>query len=116
MTSGRETCGHRIHGAGPFAVAHANDFLATLAGPCDITIDPAQRRSVIIDGGNAQAAAAGGKVLWKDSLLDEVQGLVEHPVLLLADFDPAYLEVPRQVLLTSMESHQKSFGIEGDQW
>lgn len=113
MTSGRETSGHRIHGAGPFAVAHANEFLATLAGPCAITIDPAQRRNVIIDGGNAQAAAAGGKVLWKDSLLDEVQGLAEHPVPLLADFDPAYLEVPREVLLTSMESHQKSFGIEG---
>ena len=113
MTSGRETCGHRIHGAGPFAVVHANEFMATLAGPCAITIDPAQRRNVIIDGGNAQAAAAGGKVLWKDSLLDEVQGLAEHPVPLLADFDPAYLEVPREVLLTSMESHQKSFGIEG---
>ena len=113
MPSGRETCGHRIHGAGPFAVAHANEFLATLAGPCAITIDPAQRRSIIIEGGNAQAAAAGGKVLWKDSLLDEVQGLAEHPVPLLADFDPAYLEVPREVLLTSMESHQKSFGIEG---
>ena len=113
MTSGRETCGHRIHGAGPFAVAHANEFLATLAGPCAITIDPAQRRNIIIEGGNAQAAAAGGKVLWKDSLLDEVQGLAEHPVPLLADFDPAYLEVPREVLLTSMESHQKSFGIEG---
>ena len=113
MTSGRETCGHRIHGAGPFAVAHANEFLATLAGPCAITLDPVQRRNVIIEGGNAQAAAAGGKVLWKDSLLDEVQGLAEHPVPLLADFDPAYLEVPREVLLTSMESHQKSFGIEG---
>ena len=113
MTSGRETSGHRIHGAGPFAVAHANDLLATLAGPCAITLDPAQRRSVIIEGGNAQASAAGGKVLWKDSLLDEVQGLSEHPVPLLADFDPAYLEVPREVLLTSMESHQKSFGIEG---
>lgn len=36
MTSGRETCGHRIHGAGPFAVAHADEFLATLAGPCAI--------------------------------------------------------------------------------
>lgn len=113
MTSGRETSGHRIHGAGPFAVARANDLLATLAGPCAITLDPAQRRSVIIEGGNAQASAAGGKVLWKDSLLDEVQGLAEHPVPLLADFDPAYLEVPREVLLTSMESHQKSFGIEG---
>ena len=115
MTSGRETCGHRIHGPGPFAVAHADDFLKTLAGPCAITLDPALRRKIIIEGGNAQAVAAKGKVLWKDSLLDEVQGLSEHPVPLLADFDPAYLEVPREVLLTSMESHQKSFGIEDAQ-
>ena len=113
LTSGRETHGHRIHGPGPFAVAHARDFLSVLAGPCGITLDPAERRRVIVAGGEAQAAAVQGKILWKDSLLDEVQGLTEHPVPLLADFDPAYLEVPREVLLTSMESHQKSFGIEG---
>ena len=76
--------------------------MGVLAGSCGITLNPAERRRVIIDGGNAQAAAAGGKVLWKDSLLDEVQGLAEHPVPLLADFDAAYLEVPREVLLTSM--------------
>ena len=113
VTSGRETCGHRIHGPGPFAVARADEFLGVLAGPCAITLNPAARRAMIIEGGNAQAEAAGGKVLWKDSLLDEVQGLAEHPVPLLGDFDAAYLEVPREVLLTSMESHQKSFGIEG---
>jgi glycyl-tRNA synthetase beta chain len=113
LASGRETRGHRIHGPGPFAVAHAKDFLSVLTGPCGITPDPAERRRIIAAGGEAQAAAVQGKVLWKDSLLDEVQGLTEHPVPLLADFDPAYLEVPREVLLTSMESHQKSFGIEG---
>ena len=113
VDSGRETHGHRVHGPGPFSVAHADAYLKTVADLCAVTLDPALRRAAIVEGGDAQAARSGGKVLWKDSLLDEVQGLAEHPVPLLADFDPAYLEVPREVLLTSMESHQKSFGIEG---
>ena len=112
VASGRETMGHRIHGHGPFSVAHANELLAVLADKGGLTPDAADRRKVIVEGGDAQAAAIGGKVLWRDGLLDEVQGLTEHPVPLLADFDPSYLEVPREVLLTSMESHQKSFGIE----
>lgn len=64
-----------------------------LPGLCNITIDPAQRRSVIIDGGNAQAAAAGGKA--EGQLVDEVQGLVEHPVAPLPGrLTPPILEVP----------------------
>ena len=113
VTSGRETCGHRIHGPGPFSIARAADYLSVVAEKCAITVDPAARREIIVKGGNELAQAAGGKVLWRDGLLEEVQGLVEHPVPLLGDFDPAYLEVPAEVLLTSMESHQKSFGIEG---
>lgn len=113
VSSGRETCGHRVHGPGPFSVEHAGAYLKTVSDLCAVTLDPALRRAAIVEGGDAQAARCGGRVLWRDKLLDEVQGLVEHPVPLLADFDPAYLEVPREVLLTSMESHQKSFGIEG---
>lgn len=113
VVSGRETFGHRIHGRGPFSVAHAADLLPLLADRGGITPLPADRRAIIVSGGDAQAAAAGGKVLWKDSLLREVEGLTEHPVPLLGDFDASYLEVPREVLLTSMESHQKSFGVEG---
>ena len=113
VTSGRETFGHRIHGAGPFSVAQAADYERVMVESCAITVDPARRREIIVEGGNRLAEAAGGRVLWRDGLLEEVQGLVEHPVPLLGDFDPAYLEVPAEVLLTSMESHQKSFGIEG---
>lgn len=113
VASGRETCGHRIHGAGPFSLATAADYLRVMAEQCAVTVDPAARREIIVKGGDELAKAAGGRVLWRDGLLEEVQGLVEHPVPLLGDFDPAYLEVPAEVLLTSMESHQKSFGIEG---
>lgn len=89
------------------------NFWPPSPGPAPLPLILPNAAMSSLRAGNAQAAAAGGKVLWKDSLLDEVQGLAEHPVPLLADFDPAYLEVPREVLLTSMESHQKSFGIEG---
>lgn len=113
LESGRETWGHRVHGEGPHKVPSAADYVAVAESAGGIVVDPAKRRQAIIEGGNGQAAAVGGTVVWKESLLDEVQGLVEHPVPLLADFDPAYLEVPAEVLLTSMESHQKSFGIRG---
>ena len=72
VASGRETCGHRIHGRGPFSVAHANDLLPLLADKGGITPLPADRRAAIVSGGDAQAAAVGGKVLWKDSLLRSI--------------------------------------------
>lgn len=112
VTSGRVTHGHRVHGPGPFEVEHADDMDAVLAEKCRVIASDAARREIIVAGGNARAAAIGGRVLWNDALLGEVEGLAEHPVPLIGDFDPAFLELPREVLLTSMETHQKSFGIE----
>lgn len=112
VESGRMTCGHRVHGPGPFEVAHADDMDAVLAEKCRVTASDATRREIIIAGGNSLADKAGGRVLWNEALLGEVEGLAEHPVPLLGDFDPAFLELPREVLITSMETHQKSFGIE----
>lgn len=111
--SDRQTLGHRVLGPGPFNIPAAADYRAILAEEGGITLDPAIRREVIVSGGTALAREKNGAVIWKDSLLDEVCGLVEHPLPLLGAFDPAYLEVPEEVLLTSMESHQKSFGLRG---
>lgn len=112
VTSGRLTRGHRIHGAGPFEVASASSYLEVVAAKGGVVPDGAQRRRMIVESADRQAAAIGGRVLWNDALLEEVVGLAEHPVALLADFDPLYLEVPREVLVTSMQTHQKSFGVE----
>lgn len=113
VTSGRQTWGHRIHGPGPFTLASAREYLPVLTEQGGVMPDPAARRAAIVEYGNRMAGERGGRVLWKESLLDEVQGLCEHPEPLLGAFDEAFLEVPREVLLTSMESHQKSFGVEG---
>ncbi|MDL2210920.1 glycine--tRNA ligase subunit beta, partial [Desulfovibrio sp. OttesenSCG-928-O18] len=113
VVSANTTLGHRIHGFGPFTLKTAADYLAVAEKECRVTVDGASRRAAIIRGGDEAATEVGGRVLWKESLLDEVQGLTEHPVPLLGGFDPSFLEIPREVLLTSMESHQKSFGVEG---
>ncbi len=115
VSSGRNTWGHRIHGKTASDIIHqipsAQEYL-TVVRQSGVEPDAAMRRQSIIDGGNAAAQALGGKILWKESLLDEVQGLVEHPVAIIGNIDPSFLEVPREALLTSMESHQKSFGLE----
>ncbi len=113
LSSGRETFGHRVHGPGPFPVPTAGEYLTVVTLQGRITPEAAARRAVVREQGDMLALEAGGRVLWKESLLDEVQGLTEHPVPLLGGIDPAYLELPREVLLTSMETHQKSFGVEG---
>ncbi|MBP3730612.1 MAG: glycine--tRNA ligase subunit beta [Mailhella sp.] len=111
IESGRMTTGHRIHGRGPFAVACADDFDEVLAEKCGVVLSAAGRERLITEGGDKLAAALGGRILWKDSLLEEVRGLCERPVPILGDFDPSFLELPAEVLLTSMETHQKSFGV-----
>ncbi len=113
VVSGRETWGHRIHGAGPFTVSDAAEYLDIITGQGGVTPSATDRRARIVEQGNMQARSIQGTILWNDRLLDEVQGLCEHPEPLMGDIDPVFLEVPREVLLTSMESHQKSFGVEG---
>lgn len=112
LESGSISYGHRIHGYGPFTIPSASAYETFIQEKGSIVLEGAIRRARIVEQGNMLAHKAGGRVLWSDSLLDEVCGLTEHPVPLLGDFDPVYLELPREVLLTSMQSHQKSFGIE----
>lgn len=114
VESSSVTFGHRVHGPGPFSLSDASEYFGVMEKQCGIVAQSRDRRKVIQETGNALAREHGGSVLWKESLLDEVEGLCEHPVPILGGFDPGFLEVPREVLLTSMESHQKSFGIEGE--
>ncbi|MCY0880833.1 MAG: glycine--tRNA ligase subunit beta, partial [Firmicutes bacterium] len=74
-----------------------------------------ERRQVIVDTGNALAKDIGGRVRWDDRLLDEVQSLVEWPVPFIGQFDPAFLQVPEPILVTSMKVHQRYFPLEDEQ-
>ncbi len=113
LNAGRESRGHRVHGPGPFVLNHADDYLKYTEERAGLEVDAAERRARIRELGDAAARTVGGEILWKESLLDEVQGLCERPVPLLGALDKDFLELPAEVLLTCMESHQKSFGVRG---
>lgn len=112
--SSNTTNGHRVMGFGPFTVPSADAYLSVIKDQCQVMVDASERRAAIIEQGDTLSAQAGGKAVWKESLLGEVSGLVEYPKVILGDFDPSFLELPREVLLISMQSHQKSFGVEGE--
>ncbi len=113
VNSGCHTYGHREHSAGRLEVPAAKDYQRIIRDEGKITLPAGERRRHIMAEGEKLAKEVGGAVVWKDSLLTEVQGLTEHPVPILANISTKYLELPREVLLTSMETHQKCFGVEG---
>ncbi|WP_428558695.1 MAG: glycine--tRNA ligase subunit beta [Solidesulfovibrio sp. DCME] len=112
IVSGRETRGHRIMGPGPFAVPAAADYFALIRDQGKVVLDAKEREGMIRSQAEQLAREAGGTAVINPSLLAEVTGLTEHPVVLLGRFDRKFLDVPREVLITSMESHQKSFAVE----
>ncbi|PTN33322.1 glycine--tRNA ligase subunit beta [Desulfonatronum sp. SC1] len=114
VVADRMTYGHRVMGRGPWNIREAGDFFSILAEQGHVVLESAVRRETVVAQGDDLAALSGARVVWKDRLLEEVIQLVEHPVAVLAEFDPSFLELPREVLLTSMEQHQKSFGVEDE--
>lgn len=115
VTSSNQTYGHRIHGYGPYVIGHADELENVLYEKSQIVCDAAKRRQYIVDTANTIAAelGEGAKIIWKNDLLDEVQGLVEKPVPIICSFDESFLELPKEVILTTIEHHQKCFGIQG---
>lgn len=112
MKSGRLTYGHRVMGPGPFEVPEASAYLDIIQNKCSVIISPAERANFVREQGNKLASELGGSVVWQENLLDEVSNLVELPRPIIGTFDESFLELPAEVLLTSMESHQKCFGIQ----
>ncbi|MCE2470360.1 MAG: glycine--tRNA ligase subunit beta [Anaerolineae bacterium] len=77
-----------------------------------ILLDKGERSRAIREQIDALAAEVGARVTHDDSLLAEVTNLVEAPTAFLGKFDPAYLELPRDVLVTVMRKHQRYFALE----
>ena len=112
IASGRVTYGQRIMGPGPFEVSTAAAYFDILRDKGKVVLDAREREGIVRSQAEALAKEAGGTAVINPALLAEVTGLTEHPVVLLGRFDPKFLDVPREVLITSMESHQKSFAVE----
>jgi glycyl-tRNA synthetase beta chain len=110
IASGNKTCGHRFHAPEAFAVSNFDDYAAQLKRAF-VLLDPSERADAIWQDATNQAFAQGLEVVEDKGLLTEVGGLVEWPVVLMGRIDDEFLELPPEVLQTSMKEHQKFFSV-----
>ena len=108
IQSGAMTLGHRFHHAGPITIGSADDYVEKLR-ICHVIVHHSEHKKLIEDGAAKAAAAAGLTVIPDEGLVLENAGLTEWPVPLLGRFDPAFLNVPREVIQLTMRTNQKYF-------
>lgn len=113
LASANQTRGHRVMGPGPFTVSRADRYAQVLEDQGRVILSMERRKNHIRAEGDRLAREVGGRVEWREPLLDQVANLVEAPCPILGGFHEKFLELPAEVLLTSMETHQKSFGLRG---
>jgi len=104
------TRGHRFMAPEPFSVTSFEDYEAKLKR-ARVLLDAEERQAAIWQEATNQAFAAGLEVVGDRGLLSEVAGLVEWPVVLMGRIDEAFLDLPPEVLQTSMKEHQKFFSV-----
>ena len=95
---------------GPFAVTSFEDYAAKLLA-AKVALDPAERAERIRHDATQLALAQGLEVVEDARLLAEIAGLVEWPVTLMGRIDAAFLDLPPEVLQTSMREHQKFLSV-----
>ncbi|CAH0307118.1 glycine--tRNA ligase subunit beta [Roseomonas sp. CECT 9278] len=110
LVSGDLTEGHRIMAPGAFAVRGIADYAAGLRER-RVVLDAAERATLIRDGIAALAAAEGLSVVPDDGLVAEVAGLVEWPLPLLGRIDDAFMDLPPEVMRTTMRVNQRYFAL-----
>ena len=110
IVSGDTTEGHRFMAPGRFAVKSFDDYEAKLKR-AKVVLSSEERADAIWQDATNQAFAAGLEVVEDKGLLDEVAGLVEWPVVLMGEIGADYLDLPSEVLQTSMKEHQKFFSV-----
>lgn len=111
VRAGRNSHGHRFHHPGPIPLPRAAAYAAVLAETGKVLADFGQRREAIRSQASHLASERGGTAVIEPALLDEVTALVEWPVALVGNFEPRFLAVPHEALITTMQDNQKYFPI-----
>ncbi|WP_111429758.1 glycine--tRNA ligase subunit beta [Rhodobacteraceae bacterium DSL-40] len=110
IAAGKVTRGHRFMAPEPFAVQDFEDYRAKL-DRAFVLLDPADRAEKILHDATQLAFAQGLELVEDKGLLAEVAGLVEWPVVLMGRIEERFLDLPPEVLRTSMKEHQKFLSV-----
>jgi glycyl-tRNA synthetase beta chain len=115
VASGDVTEGHRFLGDGtPIQARTFGDYAAGLERGF-VVLDAEARKARIVEGARRVTAERGLELVEDIGLLEEVSGLAEWPTPILGDMDPSFLDLPPEVIRTSMRTHQKYFAVRGKQ-
>lgn len=109
-SSDRISQGHRVLHPNPVPLKRAQDYVEALRHAF-VEIDPTARRLLIQKQVEAAAQTLGGVPIISESLLDEVTNLVEWPTAVVGQFDAEFLDLPPEVAIIEMESHQRYFPL-----
>jgi glycyl-tRNA synthetase beta chain len=111
LDAGTVSYGHRFHAPEAISLASTDEYLDKLETQGKVIADFDRRQSLIREGVEECATELGGIAMIDSSLLDEVTALVEWPVIISGGFDKNFLELPNEVLIASMQDHQKYFPV-----
>ncbi len=110
VTSSNVTFGHRFMKPEAIRVRRLDDYLAQLE-MAKVVADPVRRRDIILNEARTQCFALGLELVEDEGLATEVAGLVEWPVVLIGSFDPAFLDIPDEVIRATIRANQKCFVV-----
>ena len=105
---GAATLGHRFHHPGQITIGSANDYVEKLRA-CHVIVDQEEREAIVRQGASDAAKKAGFELVEDEGLVVENAGLTEWPAPLLGSFDPAFLDVPEEVIQLTARINQKYF-------
>jgi glycyl-tRNA synthetase beta chain len=108
IASGDTTRGHRFMAPGEIVVRRFDDYVPKLE-KARVVLDADRRKEIILADARDRALALGLDLVEDEGLLEEVAGLVEWPVVLVGSFDEAFLEIPPEVIRTTIRANQKCF-------
>ncbi len=111
IKSARTIRGHRFMGVDTFELDHADNYLTRLKEQGKVLADYELRKSIINRDAQVAAEKIGGVADLEDDLLEEVASLVEWPVVLTANFEDKFLDVPPEALVYTMKGDQKYFPV-----
>ncbi|HET7501547.1 MAG TPA: glycine--tRNA ligase subunit beta [Kofleriaceae bacterium] len=111
VTSGRHSRGHRFLANHPVEIAGAEAYVEALRA-AHVVVDPQVRRDLVRAELTRLERETGLAVRPDDELLGEVIHLGEYPVGITGGFDPSFLEVPEEIIVSAMRTHQRYFALE----
>jgi len=110
IAAGQTTFGHRFMAPAAISVRRFDDYEAKLL-KAKVVLDPERRKDAIVTDAKQLAFAQGFELVEDQTLLDEVAGLVEWPVVLMGSFEQDFLSIPGEVIRATIRNNQKCFVV-----